>query len=65
MALELLSGMGFIALTGLVIWDTFWKAFGMWYAARNNHKIWFSLILVLNTMGILPIVYLYYFRNKR
>lgn len=41
------------------IWSIIWKAFGLWYSAKNKDKPWFILIFILNTLGILPIVYLY------
>lgn len=34
------------------------KAWGMWRAARMGKKWWFIAILILNTAGILPIVFL-------
>lgn len=40
------------------VWELVWKGFALWRAARKNHSVWFILILVLNTVGILPIIYL-------
>ena len=55
----------FIALIAiLAIWDIVWKGFALWKAARNNHVVWFVCIVVLNTIGILPIVYILLNRNK-
>ena len=48
--------MFFIVL--LVIWELIWKGIALWYAARNGHKGWFIAILILNTAGILPIIYI-------
>jgi hypothetical protein len=42
----------------LAVWELAWKAISMWRAARNGHKGWFVAILVINSVGILPIVYL-------
>jgi len=47
-----------------VIWEIIWKAIAMWKSARNNHLVWFILITVFNTVGILPIVYILMHRNK-
>tara|TARA_Y100000310_G_scaffold238224_1_gene241571 strand:- start:284 stop:487 length:204 start_codon:yes stop_codon:yes gene_type:complete len=33
----------------------------MWKAAKMNHKIWFVAIAIFNTVGILPILYIYVF----
>jgi hypothetical protein len=40
------------------IWDLIWKLIALWRAARNNQKGWFIAIGILNTLGILPIIYL-------
>ena len=43
----------------LFIWDFIWKGIGMWKAARLGQKGWFVAIFILNTLGILPIIYIY------
>ncbi|NLJ81803.1 MAG: hypothetical protein GX330_01585 [Bacteroidales bacterium] len=48
----------------LAIWDLVWKLIAMWKAGRNNQLAWYIAIAVLNTVGILPIVYLLINRNK-
>lgn len=42
----------------VAIWDAVWKAIAMWKCGRNNQLAWFICILVFNTAGILPIIYL-------
>jgi hypothetical protein len=53
----------------LGIWELIWKGIGLWFSAKNNSKIWFIFILILNTAGILPIIYLFlktdFFRKKK
>lgn len=49
----------------LVIWELSWKGMALWKAARNKQLQWFVFILLLNTAGILPIVYLQFFQKKR
>jgi len=49
----------------LSIWSFIWKGLGLWYSARDSKKIWFILILLLNTLGILPIIYIYLIRKKQ
>ncbi|MBU0457162.1 MAG: DUF5652 family protein [Nanoarchaeota archaeon] len=46
------------------VWIIIWKGLGLWYAARNEQKGWFIAILILNTLGLLPIIYLIWFRTK-
>jgi len=45
----------------LTFWALAWKGLALWYAGRNRQKYWFIAILVLNTLGILPIIYLFLF----
>ena len=64
MTYELL-GMGFWIFLGMVAaWSLFWKGLALWHAAKLGHKKWFVVILILNTVGILDILYLYVFSKK-
>lgn len=42
----------------MLLWSLVWKGFGLWKSARAKSIIWFIAILILNTVGILPLVYL-------
>lgn len=42
----------------LIICEAAWKLAGMWKAARNNQLGRFICIALINTVGILPIVYI-------
>ncbi len=44
-----------------IIWSTIWKGFALWKSARIRQPIWFVVILVVNTLGILEILYLFLF----
>ena len=46
------------ALVILAIWELIWKGLALWRAAQKKQTGWFVAILILNTAGILPIVYL-------
>ena len=46
------------------LWSVVWKGFALWYAGRAGQKIWFVVLLVVNTLGILEIIYLLFFRPK-
>jgi len=56
----------FAALIPLIIvvavWTAIIKGYALWHAARNSQKKWFIALLVINTLGILEIVYLIWFR---
>ena len=54
----------FVLLIVLVIWDTIWKGIGLWKSGRHNQMAWFVCILIINSVGILPIVYLLFFQPK-
>lgn len=43
----------------LMLWSIFWKGLGLWHAGRKGDPYWFIAILVLNTAGILEIIYLF------
>ena len=48
----------------LVVWTIYWKFHALWHAAKNDEKWWFLGLLIINTLGILEIFYLYYFSKK-
>jgi len=67
--MELLIIGWIITIVTLSIWELVWKAFGLWHSAKNDDKLWFVMMMVLNTAGILPIVYLItktkFFKKKK
>lgn len=54
----------FPVLLLLIIWDGIWKGIALWKAARNNHLVWFICIIIFNTVGILPIIYILMNKNQ-
>ncbi len=51
-------------IIALAVWSTIWKGMGLWRSARLGEMRWFIAILVLNTAGILPIIYLLITRDR-
>ena len=49
----------------ILLWTLPWKGVALWKAARNEHKWWFIALLVLNTMAILEIIYIFFFSEKK
>ncbi|WP_048182545.1 DUF5652 family protein [Methanosarcina siciliae] len=49
----------------LVLWELFWKGIALWKAARESQRYWFIAILILNTVGILPILYIFLFKEGK
>ncbi|MEM2956339.1 MAG: DUF5652 family protein [Candidatus Pacearchaeota archaeon] len=48
-----------------IIWTIPWKGIALWKAARNNQKIWFTILLIVNTLGILEMLYIVFWQRKR
>jgi len=48
----------------LVVWSVAWKGVALWKAARLSHKKWFIALLLLNTLGILEIFYVFFIAKK-
>lgn len=48
----------------LAIWVLPWKGLALWRAAKRNEAVWFVVFLLLNTIGILEIIYLLYVRSQ-
>jgi len=40
------------------------KGVALWRAAKNNHKWWFVALLILNTLGLLELLYIFVFSKK-
>lgn len=47
-----------------LIWTLIWKGLALWRAATLHQKPWFIAMLVINTLGILEIVYLFLIARK-
>lgn len=55
-----------IVLLGIIaIWEGVWKAIALWKSARNDQLAWFICIVVFNTAGILPILYILFFQRQK
>jgi len=48
----------------LIIWSVIWKGIALWKSARAGSKVWFVVVLIVNTAGILEILYIYIFSKK-
>jgi len=52
-------------LIPLITWTFIWKGIALWKSARRGEKIWFIILLVLNTLGILEIIYIFFVTRKK
>lgn len=57
-ALGLFAFLGPLVLL-VVLWSVFWKGLALWHSARRGQPWWFVIMLVVNTAGILEIIYLF------
>lgn len=48
----------------MVLWVLPWKGYALWTAARTRNKIWFVILIIFNTFGLLDIFYLFYVEKK-
>jgi len=42
-----------------VVWSSVWKAFALYRAGKLTDPIWFVLLFLVNTLGILEMFYLF------
>lgn len=59
--------MQFLSQPGLIIpfilWSVIWKGTALWKSAGKRQLLWFIILLLFNTMGLLEIAYIF-FLNK-
>lgn len=54
-----------VLMAVVAIWTIIWKGTALWTAARNGSKPWYIVLLVVNTVGILEIIYIFFFSKKK
>jgi len=47
------------------LWSLLWKGLALWRAAKLGQRNWFIVILIVNTVGILELIYLFGFAKKK
>lgn len=48
-----------------LVWTVPWKGVALWHSARNRQLYWFIALLIINTLGIIEIAYIFFFRKDR
>lgn len=56
-----LTGINLYLLVAILIWSLAWKLAALWKSARKGSIIWFIVLGVANTIGILEILYIFVF----
>lgn len=54
-----------ILIYALSIWSLIWKGIALWKAVKDGQRNWFIVLLILNTVGVLEILYLFRFAKHR
>ncbi len=54
-----------LAIFLAIVWSAVWKGIALWRAGRNAHLAWFVVLLVVNTLGILEMVYIFAVSKKK
>jgi hypothetical protein len=55
----------YLGLAAVIIWTLPWKGVALWKAANKKQTWWFAAMLVLNTVGILEILYIFVFSKMK
>jgi len=58
-------GVSVQTLVLFLIWSLLWKAAALWVSARSNEKWWFIVLLIVNTVGFLEAVYLFWVKKGK
>ncbi len=43
----------------ILVWSLVWKSLALWHSGRRGQVWWFVVLVVVNTIGILEIIYLF------
>ena len=60
----LVEGVGFVILFVRFVAGGTSAGIALWRAGRNGHLGWFIALFLLNTLGILPIIYIFAFSRR-
>jgi len=45
----------------IFVWSAVWKLLALWKSARRKNVVWFIILAIINTVGVLEILYIYIF----
>jgi hypothetical protein len=49
----------------ILVWDLVWRGIALWKSGRRNQLVWFIFLFIINSVGILPIIYLLIHGKKK
>lgn len=56
---------GWLVIILIMAWTLPWKIAALWRASKHNDKVWFVVLLVVNTLAVLDILYIYVFSRRK
>jgi len=59
------STLGIAVVSLIVVWGLVWKGFALYRAGKQAQPGWFVALFLINTLGILEILYLAFFSKRR
>ena len=60
----ILAGWLSVLLIPVALWSVFWMGWALWRASKADSKVWFIVLLLVHTMGILDIIYIFLISKK-
>jgi Family of unknown function (DUF5652) len=57
--------LGWMLIVVGIAWALLWKALALWKAARRGQYGWFVALLLINTLGLLELLYLFVFSRRQ
>jgi methionyl-tRNA synthetase len=57
--------LGAIVLGGLILWSALWKGLALYRAGKRAQPGWFVVLFLVNTLGLLEILYLVFFSRDK
>lgn len=54
-----------VLIVFLAVWSLLWKGVALWKSARNNDLRWFIVLLLVNTLGLLEIAYIFIWSKRK
>ncbi len=49
----------------IVLWSLVWAGIALWESARRGDKKWFIVFLVVHTLGILEMIYIFFVTDDK
>lgn len=65
MGLDMILGNNPIVIFLVLIWTILWKGIALWKAAKLGQRNWFIVILIISSLGIIELVYLFGFAKEK